>query len=79
MAIDAFEGHQMLPEHDVLVIDEGHELVDRVTSTITDEVTPGMIRAARQAGRAPGRRVVDDGGGLDLLESVLEPETPKAA
>ncbi len=52
MAIDAFEGRQMLPEHDVLVIDEGHELVDRVTSTITDEVTPGMVRAAaRRAGR----------------------------
>ena len=39
MAIDAFEGRQMLPEHDVLVVDEGHELVDRVTSTITDELT----------------------------------------
>ena len=52
MAIDAFEGRQMLPEHDVLVVDEGHELVDRVTSTITDEVTPGMVRAAaKRAGR----------------------------
>lgn len=46
MAIDAFEGRQMLPEHDVLVVDEAHELVDRVTSTITDELWPGAIRAA---------------------------------
>jgi ATP-dependent DNA helicase DinG len=46
MAIDAFEGRQMLPEHDVLVVDEGHELVDRVTSTITDELSPGAVRAA---------------------------------
>ena len=52
MAIDAFEGRVMLPEHDLLVIDEGHELVSRVTSTITDEISPGMIRtAARKAGR----------------------------
>lgn len=42
----------MLPEHDVLVVDEGHELVDRVTSTITDELAPGAIRgAAKRAGR----------------------------
>ncbi len=52
MAIDAFEGRQMLPEHDVLVIDEAHELVDRVTSTITDELTAAMVAgAARRASR----------------------------
>ncbi|WP_377643354.1 ATP-dependent DNA helicase [Oryzobacter terrae] len=73
MAIDAFEGRQMLPEHDVLVIDEGHELVDRVTSTITDEVTPGMVRAAaRRAGRqADASSTMEEAA--DLLESVLEP------
>ena len=46
MAIDSFEGRQMLPEHDALVVDEAHELVDRVTSTITDELTAGMVAAA---------------------------------
>jgi ATP-dependent DNA helicase DinG len=52
MAIDAFEGRQMLPEHDLLIVDEGHELVDRVTSTITDELTAPMIAgAAKRAGR----------------------------
>ena len=73
MAIDAFEGRQMLPEHDVLIIDEGHELVDRVTSTITDEVTPGMIRAAaKRAGRqADASSTMEEAA--DLLESVLEP------
>jgi ATP-dependent DNA helicase DinG len=73
MAIDAFEGRQLLPEHDVLVIDEGHELVDRVTSTITDEVTPGMVRAAaKRAGRqAESSETLD--AAADLLESVLEP------
>lgn len=52
MAIDAFEGRFMLPEHDLLVVDEAHELTDRVTSTITDELTSGtVLAAARRAGR----------------------------
>ncbi len=52
MAIDAFEGRFMLPEHDLLVVDEAHELTDRVTSTITDELTSGTVSAAaRRAGR----------------------------
>src|ERR1035437_933223 len=61
MAIDSFEGRQMLPEHDVLVVDEGHDLVDRVTSTITDELTVPMIAvAAKRAGRlAPTDQVTD--------------------
>jgi ATP-dependent DNA helicase DinG len=61
MAIDSFEGRQMLPEHDLLIVDEGHELVDRVTSTITDELTAPMIAAAaKRAGRlAPTDQVID--------------------
>src|SRR4051795_10950300 len=52
LAIDAFEGRQILPEHDLVVVDEGHELVDRVTSTITDELSPSTVeRAARKAAR----------------------------
>ncbi|WP_076261030.1 ATP-dependent DNA helicase [Intrasporangium flavum] len=52
MAIDSFEGRQMLPEHDVLVVDEAHELVDRVTATVTDELTGAMVgTAAKRAGR----------------------------
>jgi ATP-dependent DNA helicase DinG len=61
MAIDSFEGRQMLPEHHVLIVDEGHELVDRVTSTITDELTAPMIAAAaKRAGRlAPTDQVTE--------------------
>jgi ATP-dependent DNA helicase DinG len=52
VAIDAFEGRQMLPEHDVLILDEAHELADRVTSVISDELTvAGVEAAARRAGR----------------------------
>jgi len=61
MAIDSFEGRQMLPEHDLLIVDEGHDLVDRVTSTITDELTVPMIAgAAKRAGRlAPTEQVTE--------------------
>lgn len=72
MAIDAFEGRQMLPEHDVLVIDEAHELVDRVTSTITDELTSAMVTAAakRAARLSENAGEVEDAG--VLLQGVLE-------
>ncbi len=50
LAIDAMSGIPLLPEHDVVIVDEGHELVDRATQAITDELTSGMVeRAARRA------------------------------
>ncbi len=76
MAIDSFEGRQMLPEHDVLIVDEGHELVDRVTSTITDEITAAMVStAARRAGRlAESTEAVEDAGAFlqDVLDNLPE-------
>jgi len=72
MAIDSFEGRQMLPEHDLLVIDEAHELVDRVTSTVTDEITASMVSAAaRRAGRlAESTEAVEDAA--VFLQGVLD-------
>ena len=56
LAIDALEGFPVLPEHDVVVVDEAHELVDRVTGVATDELTPSMVdRAVARA-----RRIVED-------------------
>lgn len=75
MAIDSFEGRQMLPEHDLLVVDEAHELVDRVTSTITDEVTGGMIAtAARRCGRMADASTMREAGEMlqELLNGVQE-------
>ncbi len=56
LAIDALESFSVLPEHDVVVVDEAHELVDRVTGVATDELTGPMVE--RAAARA--RRLVDD-------------------
>lgn len=74
MAIDAFEGRHLLPPHDVLVVDEAHELVDRVTSTITDEITAGAIRgAAKRAGK-----MVDSTDELEDLAVALESQLEEA-
>ncbi len=46
LAIDAIGEIGVLPEHRLLVIDEAHELVDRVTSVTTGELTPAALGAA---------------------------------
>ena len=49
LAIDAIEGVPMIPEYDVVVIDEAHELSARVTQAATDELSvPEIERAARR-------------------------------
>lgn len=72
MAIDAFENRSMLPEHHLLIIDEAHELVDRVTATVTDEISPGTVTAAaRKAAKYAGT----DGlvGSGEVFTRALEP------
>ena len=50
LAIDAIEGMPMIPAYDVVVIDEAHELVARVTQAATDELAPSDVdRAARRS------------------------------
>ncbi|HUA28094.1 MAG TPA: ATP-dependent DNA helicase [Streptosporangiaceae bacterium] len=57
LAIDALEEGNVLPEHDVVIIDEAHDLVDRVTSIATAELSaPAVEGAARRC----GRQVADD-------------------
>jgi len=43
LAIDAIAEASVLPEHHFLIIDEAHELTDRVTSVATGELTPGPL------------------------------------
>ena len=62
LAIDAVADSAVLPEHEFLVVDEAHELVDRVTSVATGELAPGALeaiarRAARLAGPEPAHRL----------------------
>ena len=75
MAIDAFEGRHMLPDHDLLVVDEAHELTDRITSTVTDELTTSAVSvAARRAGKgdAAGRLAETTDLVADTLDDLPE-------
>jgi ATP-dependent DNA helicase DinG len=75
LAIDALENGQVLPEHEVVIIDEAHDLVDRVTSVAAAELSaPGVEAAARRI----GRQVTDDSSarlrdaGEGLAEALTE-------
>jgi ATP-dependent DNA helicase DinG len=52
LAIDALEEFGVLPDRDVVIIDEAHDLVNRVTSAASAELSaPAMETAARRGGR----------------------------
>ncbi|MGX5671207.1 ATP-dependent DNA helicase [Kocuria rhizophila] len=51
LAINAFEGLAVLPEHDVVIVDEAHELRDRVTGAVTASLSAAAVRAASTAVR----------------------------
>ncbi|NUP26388.1 MAG: ATP-dependent DNA helicase [Nocardia sp.] len=60
LAIDAISGVQVLPEHDLVVVDEAHELVDRVTGIATAELSATAISAAaRRCAKLIDEREVD--------------------
>jgi len=73
LAIDALSEAQLLPDHDVVIVDEGHELADRATGAVTDELTAATVeRAARRVRKAAGESATDQLlGAAGFLESAL--------
>jgi ATP-dependent DNA helicase DinG len=64
LGIAASGSPNVLPEHDVLIVDEAHELADRVTAQATGELSAGVVeRTARLARRHAGVN-------LDALDSA---------
>ncbi|HEY1487869.1 MAG TPA: ATP-dependent DNA helicase, partial [Micromonosporaceae bacterium] len=62
LAFDMLGGRQIVPPHKLLVIDEAHELADRVSGASQAEITPELIdRSARRA------RSLLDGEQYELL------------
>ena len=55
LVIHALEGVPLLPPHDVVIVDEGHDLADSVTNQATEVLTAGMVE--RAASRC--RRIID--------------------
>ncbi|MFG6198840.1 ATP-dependent DNA helicase [Nonomuraea sp. JJY05] len=60
LAIDAMGDLPVLPEHEVVVVDEAHELVDRVTSVVTGELSEMTVAlAVRRVGRLIEQGIAD--------------------
>ncbi len=55
LAIDAIGEANVLPEHDLLIVDEAHELVDRVTGVATAELSATSLGIAQRR----AARIVD--------------------
>ncbi len=76
LAIDATSPANVLPEHDVVIIDEAHELVDRMTSVATDKLsTASVALVSRRVGKLVDEETADAllGAGEqlgELLESA---------
>lgn len=66
LAIDAMHGGTALPEHGLVIIDEAHELVSRVTGAASAELSPQLVE--RVARRSLGW--LDDDLGLEFMESA---------
>jgi ATP-dependent DNA helicase DinG len=63
-------GRAVLPEHDVVVFDETHELEEVMTSSLGVEVTPGRFRALVNSARTLLSDREAEGDNLDSLLSV---------
>ena len=60
LAVDMMSGRHILPPHEVLIVDEAHELADRMTSAARAELSADAIdRATRRARTLLGPTVVD--------------------
>ncbi|MCH9735287.1 MAG: ATP-dependent DNA helicase, partial [Actinomycetia bacterium] len=58
LAIDAIGDGNVLPDHNLLIIDEAHELVDRVTGVATAELSATSLAVAqRRAARIAGPEI----------------------
>lgn len=76
LAIDAAAEYQILPQRTMLVVDEAHELTDRVTSVTTGVLTARAVtRAARRAARVcdidSTERLDEAAEGLGLMLSEM--------
>ncbi|NHD18061.1 ATP-dependent DNA helicase [Actinopolyspora sp. BKK1] len=72
LAIDALDDKPVLPEHDMVVVDEAHDLVDRVTSAAGGELSGSAVKqAAKRCGRAVDEEIADRlneaGEGLEFV------------
>ncbi|NDB07623.1 MAG: ATP-dependent DNA helicase [Actinobacteria bacterium] len=71
LAIEVVDSHPILPDRDVVILDEAHEFSDRTTQAVTEELTAQrVLRAATMYRKFSGER----GAGLsqDLIVAAEE-------
>lgn len=75
LAIDAISEANILPEHDVVIIDEAHELDGRITSVSTAEITSRAIKMAANRAKSLGNagNLAELADEFDDLLRVQEP------
>ena len=75
LAIDAISEANILPEHDVAIIDEAHELDGRITSVSTAEITTRAIKMAANRAKSLGNagNLSDLAEEFDDLMKIQEP------
>jgi ATP-dependent DNA helicase DinG len=74
LAINAMSPANILPEHDVVIVDEAHELVDRITAVSTAEVSAAAVaNLSRRVGKLIDEETTDAllGAG-DQVGALLE-------
>ena len=75
LAIDAMGDANVLPEHDLLIVDEAHELTDRVTSVATAELSATSLGVAqRRAARVVPAELAQrlDAAAATLASAIFE-------
>ena len=78
LAIDAIEGVPMIPDYDVVVVDEAHELTSRITQAATDELFAADVdRAAKRSQRhVEGSEADDLADAGDALRAAMSELAP---
>ena len=78
LAIDAVADINILPEHDVVIIDEAHELDGRITSVSTAEITGRALKMAANRAKSLGangkdQRLTEQANELSQLLAEFAP------
>ncbi len=74
LALDALENVPVLPDHDTVIVDEGHELAERATAAVTTELAAGQVsRLPAGARRLLGTEAIDmlESAGAALAEQLF--------
>ena len=80
LAIDALEDYPVLPEHDVVIIDEAHDLVNRVTTQAAAELSAAAPEtAARRCGRLVSQERGRPAAGRGRDDQPAVPGRPRRA